>query len=188
MRVTGGWCVFFNRGCVLHAAGAGEGDKHRYKPAVCALFPATKDQHDRWQVRQQGYNGKIWDLFCLDPKASSVPAAVSLQDEIALAPKIFPSGTAPRRKETRWHRTRRLPQARTMDITDRGWKCHLSPPPPRARGRRNKRRARRDPDWSASSVRRDRRQLVPFSPGNRSKLQFILLQRVLSLAWIARRP
>jgi hypothetical protein len=100
MRVTGGWCVFFNRGCVLHAAGAGEGDKHRYKPAVCALFPATKDQHDRWQVRQQGYNGKIWDLFCLDPKASSVPAAVRCRTR-SLWRKDFPvrNGAATKRNE-----------------------------------------------------------------------------------------
>jgi hypothetical protein len=84
MRVAAGWCVFFNRGCVLHRIGADEGDKYRYKPAVCAIFPITKDQRDRWQVRQKGYNGEIWDLPCLDPKASTIPAAVSLQDEIAL--------------------------------------------------------------------------------------------------------
>jgi hypothetical protein len=85
LRVAGGWCIFFNAGCVLHKVGAEEGDKHRYKPAVCALFPIAKDQHDRWQVRQKGYNGEVWDLFCLDPKASAAPAAVSLKDEIALA-------------------------------------------------------------------------------------------------------
>jgi hypothetical protein len=84
MRVAAGWCVFFNRGCVLHRIGAEEGDKYRYKPAVCAIFPITKDQHDRWQVRQKGYNGEIWDLSCLDPTASTMPATVSLQDEIAL--------------------------------------------------------------------------------------------------------
>jgi hypothetical protein len=88
MRVAGGWCIFFNRGCVLHKIGASEGDKFRYKPAVCGLFPVTKDQHDRWQVRQKGYNGEIWDLFCLDPKASSKPATVSLRDEIALAQRF----------------------------------------------------------------------------------------------------
>ena len=69
---------------MLHKVGAEEGDKNRYKPAVCALFPIAKDQRDRWQVRQKGYNGEVWDLFCLDPKASAVPAAVSLKDEIAL--------------------------------------------------------------------------------------------------------
>ncbi len=88
IRVAAGWCIFFNRGCVLHQIGADEGDKYRYKPAVCALFPITKDQHDRWQVRQKGYNGEIWDLLCLDPASSTAPATVSLQDEIALAQRF----------------------------------------------------------------------------------------------------
>src|SRR5262249_17860222 len=78
MRVVDGWCVFFNRGCVLHKVGAAEGDKFRYKPAACALFPISKDEQDRWYVRQKGFEGEIWDLFCLDPKASEVPAATSL--------------------------------------------------------------------------------------------------------------
>jgi hypothetical protein len=39
LRVVGGWCVFFNAGCVLHEAGAAEGDKFRYKPLACATFP-----------------------------------------------------------------------------------------------------------------------------------------------------
>src|SRR5262245_23580871 len=57
-RVAGGWCVFFNQGCVLHKLGAAEGDKHRYKPAACALFPLAKDADDRWYVRQHGYQGE----------------------------------------------------------------------------------------------------------------------------------
>src|SRR5262245_22293406 len=28
-RVQGGWCVFFNEGCILHKVGAAEGDKYR---------------------------------------------------------------------------------------------------------------------------------------------------------------
>src|SRR6516225_10246080 len=32
LRVVGGWCVFFNQGCVLHKVGAEEGEKYRYKP------------------------------------------------------------------------------------------------------------------------------------------------------------
>ena len=32
MRVVKGWCVFFNKGCVLHKVGAEEGDAYRYKP------------------------------------------------------------------------------------------------------------------------------------------------------------
>src|SRR6478672_11457496 len=54
LRVLGGWCVFFNRGCVLHKVGAAEGDKYAYKPAACALFPLAKDQQGRWYVRQRG--------------------------------------------------------------------------------------------------------------------------------------
>jgi hypothetical protein len=85
MRRAGGWCVFFNQGCVLHALGAEEGDAFRYKPAVCALFPIQQDDHDRWYVRQKGFKGEKWDLFCLDPKSSARPAAETLRDEIALA-------------------------------------------------------------------------------------------------------
>jgi hypothetical protein len=84
MRVVGGWCVFFNDGCTLHKAGAREGEAHRYKPAACAFFPLAKDQKDRWYVRQKAYKGEIWDLFCLDPEASKVPAAQSLTKELAL--------------------------------------------------------------------------------------------------------
>ena len=74
-RVSQGWCVFFNQGCVLHKIGAAEGDKLRYKPAACALFPLERDFQNRWYVRQQGFNGEMWDLFCLDPSASATPAA-----------------------------------------------------------------------------------------------------------------
>jgi hypothetical protein len=85
LRVVGGWCVFFNQGCVLHKLGAEEGDKYRYKPAACALFPLAKDEADRWYVRQRGYKGEPWDLFCLDATASTIPAAESLKEEIDLA-------------------------------------------------------------------------------------------------------
>jgi hypothetical protein len=85
LRVVGGWCVFFNQGCVLHRIGAEEGDQNRYKPAACALFPLARDEDDRWYVRQKGYKGEKWDLFCLDPQASPVAAADTLRQEIALA-------------------------------------------------------------------------------------------------------
>jgi hypothetical protein len=85
LRVVGGWCVFFHGGCVLHKVGAAEGQAFRYKPAACALFPLAKDAQDRWYVRQHGYEGEDWDLFCLNPAHSSRPAAESLRDEIALA-------------------------------------------------------------------------------------------------------
>lgn len=85
LRVADGWCVFFNAGCVLHRVGVAEGDKFRYKPAVCSLFPLQQNEHDQWYVRQHGFEGETWDLFCLDPRNSAVPAAESLRDELALA-------------------------------------------------------------------------------------------------------
>jgi hypothetical protein len=88
VRVARGWCVFFNRGCVLHQVGADEGDKFRYKPSICALFPIQQDRHDRWYIRQKGYKRERWDLFCLDPCNSPVPAGESLREEIALAQRF----------------------------------------------------------------------------------------------------
>ena len=88
MRITGGWCIFFNSGCVLHQVGAAEGDKFRFKPAVCSLFPIQMNQADQWYVRQKGFARERWDLFCLDPHNSTTPAAESLQDELALAKRF----------------------------------------------------------------------------------------------------
>jgi Fe-S-cluster containining protein len=88
LRVVGGWCIFFNEGCVLHKVGAAEGDKYRYKPILCSLFPLGKDERGRWFVRQHGYKAEAWNVFCLAPDASSEPAAVTLQEEIALAAKV----------------------------------------------------------------------------------------------------
>jgi hypothetical protein len=85
LRVVEGWCVFFNSGCVLHKVGAMEGDRYRYKPAPCSLFPLEQDDQDRWYIRQHGYKGEKWDLFCLAPGVSSVSAAQSLADELVLA-------------------------------------------------------------------------------------------------------
>ncbi len=93
-RLVKGWCVFFHQGCVLHRAGAAEGDKFRYKPAACALFPLERDERDRWYVRQRGFKGERWDLFCLDPKASPVRAADSLREEIGLAQRFTDQATA----------------------------------------------------------------------------------------------
>jgi hypothetical protein len=87
-RVVGGWCVFFNEGCVLHKVGAAEGDAYRYKPSLCALFPLAKNEKGEWFVRQWGVEGEVWDLFCLNPKQSPVPAAESLQGEIQLAERF----------------------------------------------------------------------------------------------------
>lgn len=88
LRVVNGWCVFFNQGCVLHKVGAAEGDSFRYKPSLCALFPLAKNGRGEWYVRQWGYQGELWDLFCLSPTASSVPAAESLRSELQLAARM----------------------------------------------------------------------------------------------------
>ncbi len=77
LRVAGGWCVFFNRGCVLHDLGV--------KPSLCAVFPLAKDLRGRWYVRQKGYLNEKWSLPCLDPAPGTPPAAESLRAEIALA-------------------------------------------------------------------------------------------------------
>ena len=95
LRIVRGWCVFFNSGCVLHRIGAEEGDKYRYKPSLCALFPIQQDRHDRWYVRQKGYKNERWDLFCLDPGNSGVPAGESLREEIALARRFDEQDSCP---------------------------------------------------------------------------------------------
>src|SRR5262245_20390959 len=93
LRVSGGWCVFFNAGCVLHQVGAEDGDSYRYKPRQCALFPLEKDPRDgSWFVRQWGVREEGWDLFCLNPKQSSKPAEESLAAEIALAARLTDEG------------------------------------------------------------------------------------------------
>ena len=88
LRVVGGWCIFFNEGCVLHKLGAAEGDRYRYKPILCALFPLDRDSSGEWHVRQKGYAGEKWDLFCLDPKASPRLAAESLEEELEVAKRF----------------------------------------------------------------------------------------------------
>jgi Fe-S-cluster containining protein len=88
LRVNEGWCVFFNRGCVLHKLGASEGESYRYKPSICALFPLDKNDQGEWYVRQRGYQGEQWDLFCLDPNHSAKRAADTLHAEIEIARKI----------------------------------------------------------------------------------------------------
>jgi hypothetical protein len=88
MRVTGGWCIFFNEGCVLHKVGVAEGDKFRYKPAICSLFPIQQDDHDHWYIRQKGFKRERWELSCLDPSNTTKLAAESLQEELALAKRF----------------------------------------------------------------------------------------------------
>lgn len=88
LRVSQGWCVFFNEGCVLHQAGVEDGDKFRYKPSLCSLFPIQQDNQDRWYIRQKGFQRESWDLFCLDPCNTKVLASDSLRDEIRLAKRF----------------------------------------------------------------------------------------------------
>ena len=96
LRVVDSWCVFFNRGCVLHKVGAAEGDKYQYKPAPCALFPLARNDAGDWFVRQKGVEGEEWNLFCLDPESSPTPAAESLQTEIELAERYTAEEVAAR--------------------------------------------------------------------------------------------
>jgi hypothetical protein len=97
VRVSDGWCVFFNDGCVLHELGAAEGDPLHYKPAVCALFPLDRDTRNRWYVRQRGYAGEVWDLPCLDPSPATPPAGQSLKRELELA-RRFTEAERPRHR------------------------------------------------------------------------------------------
>ena len=89
LRVLDGWCIFFNEGCVLHKVGAAEGDAFRYKPEPCSLFPLERDGKGDWYVRQHDYKGEQWDLFCLAPTNSRVPAAKSLVAEVAFAARVM---------------------------------------------------------------------------------------------------
>jgi hypothetical protein len=89
LKVVKGWCIFFHQGCVLHKVGMAEGDKFRYKPAPCSLFPLEHDDHGHWYVRQHGYKGEQWvELFCLAPSNTTIPAAESLGEELAFAERL----------------------------------------------------------------------------------------------------
>ncbi len=86
LAVSQGWCVFANEGCVLHKVGALEGERFAYKPWHCVAFPLEKDHKTgEWYVRQHGYRGEGWDLFCIDPKESAKPALSTLAAEIEFA-------------------------------------------------------------------------------------------------------
>jgi hypothetical protein len=87
LRVVGGWCVFFNEGCVLHKVGAIEGDRFEYKPWRCVAFPLDYTKKGEWFVRQWKFKGEAWDLFCLNPKESPKLARDTLQGEIAYLEK-----------------------------------------------------------------------------------------------------
>ncbi|VTR98845.1 Uncharacterized protein OS=freshwater metagenome GN=GM51_19570 PE=4 SV=1: DUF3109 [Tuwongella immobilis] len=85
LRVIDQWCIFFNQGCVLHTIGMEDGKSYAYKPSQCALFPIQRNSKGQWYVRQWGYEGEQWDLFCLNPAASPVPASESLRAEMEYA-------------------------------------------------------------------------------------------------------
>ncbi len=91
LRVAKGWCVFFNRGCTLHKVGIADGDAYQYKPVQCALFPLEQGEDGEWYVRQWGYRGEKWDLFCLNPQESDgnlqTDTGCALASELALAAK-----------------------------------------------------------------------------------------------------
>lgn len=93
VRVSGGWCVLFNAGCTLHGVGAEDGDPLAYKPSQCALFPLEKGDAG-WYVRQWGYEGEQWDLFCLNPANTARPARETLAGELTLAAR-FESAAPP---------------------------------------------------------------------------------------------
>jgi hypothetical protein len=91
VAVVDGWCAFFNRGCVLHKVGAEEGDKFRYKPKVCVLFPLEEGtEPNTWFFRQRGHAGESWDLFCLDPKETKDKAVDTMAEEIRFAREELP--------------------------------------------------------------------------------------------------
>lgn len=92
LRVIQSWCVFFHNGCVLHKLGEADGDRFLYKPCVCAFFPLDRRNDGAWYVRQRGYAGEIWDLFCLSPGPGTPPAVQTLRDEIELANRISREG------------------------------------------------------------------------------------------------
>ena len=84
LKVSQGWCAFWKDGCVLHQVGASEGDRFKYKPWRCALFPLKRDRKSGdWHVRQRGERGEAWDLFCLSPGESPKTADTTLEAEVA---------------------------------------------------------------------------------------------------------
>jgi hypothetical protein len=89
LKVSQGWCAFFKDGCVLHQVGDAEGDRFKYKPWRCALFPLTRDKKSgEWYVRQRGERKEAWDLFCLNPEESPKSADATLVGEVAHLQKL----------------------------------------------------------------------------------------------------
>ncbi len=96
LKVSKGWCAFFNEGCVLHKVGAEEGDRFSYNPWRCVLFPLARDKRaGDWHVRQHGERGEAWDLFCLNPKESEKTADQTIGGELDYLAQALADGRIP---------------------------------------------------------------------------------------------
>ena len=109
LTIVDDWCVFFNRGCVLHKIGAAEGNPFALKPSACTMFPLEQNAAGDWYVRQWGVEDEEWDLFCLNPANSRRPAAETLGREIEFVadlirrdarPPIMPFPSQPPARES----------------------------------------------------------------------------------------
>ena len=103
VRVVGGWCAFFNEGCVLHKVGMEDGDFAKIKPIQCVMFPLEPNGDGTWYVRQWEHEGEQWDLFCLNPKNTRKKAVATLAPEIAVAEGLpadfsWEAGAAPKKR------------------------------------------------------------------------------------------
>lgn len=112
LRVSSGWCVFFNEGCVLHKVGAEEGDRFKYKPWRCVAFPLDVAPNGDWFVRQWNERGEAWDLFCLDPAESPRPASETLAAEVSFVEALTRGSEGWRKEEPSHGNARRRTVAR----------------------------------------------------------------------------
>jgi Fe-S-cluster containining protein len=96
LSVAGGWCVFYNDGCILQKVGMDEGEPWRYKPDVCVRFPIepVRNREGHYYVRQWEYRGEGWDLFCLNPAEDPTPVTESLKAEIGYLENRARGGSA----------------------------------------------------------------------------------------------
>lgn len=100
VRTVEDWCVFFNKGCVLHKIGAEDGDFVKYKPIQCVLFPLEPNGDGTWYVRQWHHNDEQWnDIFCLNPANTTRNAVEALAPELELARQLGPGFSWPTGEE-----------------------------------------------------------------------------------------
>lgn len=89
IRVESDWCVFFNKGCVLHKVGADRGDSTWAKPVACYLFPIDHDSQGRWYIRQHGVDDEQWtELPCLAGTPDMPLAVTTLGFEMEMAARL----------------------------------------------------------------------------------------------------